>query len=124
MASWFIFCNLGLCPNAGQDFYYLNAPLVSDAVIRMSGNRKLRITANASEENVYIKSLKVNGKPWNSAILPHSEIASGGLMEFELSSEPSSSSCRAPTRHPFPLRHPGPGAGISFPNGDCGSSPQ
>lgn len=47
------------------------------------------VPANASEENVYIKSLKVNGKPWNSAILPHSEIASGGLMEFELSSEAS-----------------------------------
>ena len=89
MASWFIFCNLGLCPNAGQDFYYLNAPLVSDALVRLPGGSKLRIRANASKENVYIKSLKVNGKPWNSAILPHSEIASGGSLEFELDSEPS-----------------------------------
>lgn len=88
MASWYIFCNLGLCPNAGQDFYYLNAPMVKDAVIMLSGGRKLHITANASEENVYIKSLKVNGKQWNSAILPHSEIARGGSLEFELSDKP------------------------------------
>ncbi len=94
MASWFIFCNLGLCPNAGQDFYYLNAPLVSEARVRLSGNGTLRIKANASPRNVYIKSLKVNGKPWNSAILPHSEIASGGELEFVLCDDPSQSALR------------------------------
>lgn len=89
MASWYVFCNLGLCPNAGQDFYYLNAPMVKDAVITLSSGRKLHITANASEENVYIKSLKINGKEWDSAILPHSEIARGGSLEFLLSDKPA-----------------------------------
>lgn len=90
MGSWYVFCNLGLCPNAGQDFYYLNAPMVSEATLKICGRRKLVIKANASPQNVFIKSLKVNGKPWNSAILPHSEIARGGVLEFELSSSPTS----------------------------------
>lgn len=89
MASWYVFCNLGLCPNAGQDFYYLNAPMVKDAVLRLSGGRKLHITANAAPENMYISSVKVNGKDWNSAILPHDEIASGGTLEFVLSDKPT-----------------------------------
>lgn len=89
MGSWYVFCNLGLCPNAGQDFYYLNAPMVSGAVLRLSRGGKLKIKANAAPENVYIKSLKVNGKQWESAILPHSEIASGGILEFELGPEPT-----------------------------------
>lgn len=33
--------------------------------------------------------MKVNGKEWNSAILPHSEIAVGGTLEFELSASPT-----------------------------------
>lgn len=89
MASWFVFCNLGLCPNAGQDFYYLNAPLIHNATIRLPGGGKLVIRANASEGNVYIKSLKVNGKEWDSAILPHSLIKDGATLDFELDSEPS-----------------------------------
>lgn len=89
MASWYIFCNLGLCPNAGQDFYYLNAPMVKDAVLRLSEGHKLHITANAAPGNMYVKSLKVNGKEWDSAILPHSEIALGGTLEFVLSDKPT-----------------------------------
>jgi len=89
MGSWYVFCNLGLCPNAGQDFYYLNAPLVSNATLTIAGKKKLKIRANASKENVYIKSCKVNGKEWNSPYLPHSVIAKGGKIEFELSSEPT-----------------------------------
>ncbi|MBQ0096797.1 MAG: GH92 family glycosyl hydrolase [Bacteroidales bacterium] len=89
MASWYIFCNLGLCPNAGQDFYYLNAPMLKSAVLNLQGGNKLRIVANAAPENVYVQSVKVNGRDWNSAILPHSEIACGGTLEFVLSPVPT-----------------------------------
>lgn len=89
MASWYVFCNIGLCPNAGQDFYYVNAPLVRKATVTLPGGGKLVIKANASDSNVYVKSLKVNGKDWNSAILPHSSIKDGATLEFELCDEPT-----------------------------------
>ncbi len=89
MGSWYVFCNLGLCPSAGQDFYYLNAPIVGKSTITLPGGKKLKIKANASPENVYIKSCKVNGKDWNSPFLPYSAIRRGCKIVFELSSEPT-----------------------------------
>lgn len=86
MGSWYVFNVLGLCPNAGQDFYYLNAPAVSHAVLALPGGKKLTIKANASPENVYIASCKLNGKPVEGAMVRHSDIAGGGVLEFELSS--------------------------------------
>lgn len=84
MSSWFIFCTLGLCPSGGQDFYYLSAPALSKAEIRLAGGKKLLIKANASAENTRIISCKVNGREWTEAVLPHSEIAGGGTIEFIL----------------------------------------
>ena len=88
MGSWYVFNVLGLCPNAGQDFYYLNAPAVTKAVLTLEGGKKLTITANASPENVYIASCKLNGKPVEGAMIPHADLAGGGLLEFELSDQP------------------------------------
>ena len=89
MSSWYIFCSLGLFPNAGQDYYYFNAPSVSKAVVRLSENRQLTITANAAKENVYIKSCKVNGQPWNTPFIKHSELMNARTIEMELSSTPT-----------------------------------
>lgn len=89
MASWYIFCSLGLFPNAGQDYYYFNAPTVSKAVIRLSDQRTLTIKANAAKENVYIKRCKVNGKRWNSPFIRHADLMNAHTIEMELSSTPT-----------------------------------
>jgi len=89
LGSWYVFCSMGFFPNAGQDFYYLNAPLFNKSVIKLSEGKTLTITANASKENIYIKSCKINGKEWNSAIIRHSDISGGGLIEMELSNVPT-----------------------------------
>jgi predicted alpha-1,2-mannosidase len=86
MSSWYIFSALGFFPNAGQDIYYLNAPVYPKSEITLGSGKKLTITAkNAGEKYIYIKSCKINGKPWNNPIFPHADIANGGTIEFELS---------------------------------------
>ena len=89
MGSWYVFCYLGLFPNAGQDFYYLNAPRCTSAEVRLSDGKVLNIKADAGKGRVYIKSVKVNGTVWNSPFIKHSDIADGGLIEFELSDAPT-----------------------------------
>lgn len=89
MGSWYVFSSVGFFPNAGQDYYYLNAPLYSKSVLRLTEGKTLTITANATPENVYIKSCKLNGKEWNTAFIKHSDIASGGTIEMELSNVPT-----------------------------------
>lgn len=89
MGSWYVFCYLGLFPNAGQDYYYLNAPRCTHAELRLGGNRTLTIRSNAAPGRVYIASCRINGKEWNSPFVPHREIAQGGTIEFELSDTPT-----------------------------------
>lgn len=89
MGSWYAFCSLGFFPNAGQDLYYLNAPLYSKSIIRLSGDKTLTITANASKRNIYIKSCKINGKSWEKPTFTHSDISGGGTIEMELSDQPT-----------------------------------
>ncbi|MFC4213567.1 GH92 family glycosyl hydrolase [Pedobacter lithocola] len=88
MTSWYILSAVGLFPNAGQDIYYLNAPLYKKSVITLSNGKKLSISANnLSAKNIYIKSCKVNGKPWNSSVIRHKDIANGATIEFELAAQ-------------------------------------
>ena len=89
MSSWYIFSGIGFFPNAGQDFYYLNAPLYKKTELRLENGKMLTIVANnLSDNNIYIKSCKLNGKPWSSSIIYHNQIANGGTLEFELTDVP------------------------------------
>jgi len=86
MSSWYVFSAMGFFPNAGQDIYYLNAPLYKKSVITLGNGKTVTIIANnALEKNIYIKSCKVNGKIWNSSIFHHSDIINGATIEMELS---------------------------------------
>ena len=90
MSSWYVFSALGFFPNAGQDIYYLNAPLYKKSVIKLGNGKTLTITAhNFSEKAIYVKSCKINGKAWNSSIFRHKDIAEGGTIEFELAEQPT-----------------------------------
>jgi putative alpha-1,2-mannosidase len=91
MSAWYLFTALGfypVCP--GSDYYVIGSPAVSRAAMNLSNGKKLTITAeNLSDANVYVQSVRVNGKPWNSVFLPHREIAKGGRIEFVLGPQPN-----------------------------------
>ena len=90
MSSWYVFCAMGFFPNAGQDYYYLNAPSLLKSVITMADGHKLTITANAAKENVYIKSCEIDGKMWNSPFIKHEDLMKATSVKMELSSTPTS----------------------------------
>lgn len=88
MASWYVFSSMGLFPNAGQDYYYLNAPLYRKSVIHLSNGKTLTIQADsASAENVYMSSFKLNGKILDKPILSHKDIANGGVIEIGVTNQ-------------------------------------
>lgn len=85
MSSWYIFSAIGLFPNAGQDYYYLNAPLFCKSVIHLSDGKTLIIESDSvSDENIYIKTLNLNNATLDSPIIKHKDIANGGILEMEL----------------------------------------
>ncbi len=88
MGSWYAFCALGLFPNAGQDYYYLNAPKFRKAVLRLPRGRKLTIKADAARENVFIRSCTFRGRPVDGARITHRSLLRGGTLKMQLDSIP------------------------------------
>ena len=88
MTSWYVFSAMGLFPNAGQDYYYLNAPLYRKSVIHLNNGKILTIKANnVSEKNIYMSSFKLNGKLLDKPVIRHQDIANGGIIEINLTNQ-------------------------------------
>jgi predicted alpha-1,2-mannosidase len=91
MSAWYLFAMLGLYPlRMGAPEYALAAPLFDRASVTLDNGKRLTVIAQGNApENAYVQSLKVNGRPWTRAWLPHAEIADGGTLEFVLGPRPS-----------------------------------
>jgi len=91
MSSWYVWNAVGLYPNAGQDFYYIDSPLFTSAAIDLDGGRTFIIEApNASEANKYVNRSTLDGRLLDRAWLTHSEISRGGKLVLQMSEQPSS----------------------------------
>lgn len=90
MASLFIFARLGLFPFAGTNKYYLHGGSFPLATLKLPEAKKFVIkTLNASSENIYIKSAKLNGEKLTRSWITHEELMKGGTLEFEMTSNPT-----------------------------------
>lgn len=111
MSAWFVFSALGLYPvTPGQPVYTITSPLFEKAVISLDefyGNRIFTIIArNASGDNKYIRSAKLNGKPLTRTWITHDEIVAGGVLEFEMGPDPNRNWGTAPEAAPPSMTKP------------------
>lgn len=90
MSAWYIFSSLGFYPvTPGSDRYALGSPNVKNAILNLENGNRLEIkTIHQSMKNVYVKSLKINGKTIDRNYILHSEIMNGGEFVFEMSETP------------------------------------
>jgi len=92
MSSWFMFSSMGFFPNAGQDIYYLVGSSFKKVTLTMGNGKTINISApNTSPENIYIKSVTINGKKWNKPWIQHKDIQDGATIVFDMSNTPSTS---------------------------------
>jgi predicted alpha-1,2-mannosidase len=91
MSAWYIFSSLGFYPvTPGSSNYALGSPLVKKAIIHLNNGKTLLIKAeNQSKENIYVKSVSVNGKIINDNLLSHNDITNGGEIVFEMTDKPN-----------------------------------
>ncbi|MCB0742668.1 MAG: glycoside hydrolase family 92 protein, partial [Ignavibacteriae bacterium] len=90
MSSWLAFHMMGLYPNAGQPYYLLTAPYFKETKIKLDqGKEFIMLAEDLSNKNVYIKSAKLNNKPFNQAWIDHQDIINGGKLVFEMTDKPS-----------------------------------
>ena len=87
MAAWYILSALGfypVCP--GKPEYTLGSPLFLRATIHLPGNKTFVVDAPGNSPlAVYVRSAQLNGQPLPSPTIPHTAIAGGGTLHFEMS---------------------------------------
>ena len=90
MSAWYVFSALGFYPvTPGSPSYALGSPLVKEAIIHLNNGKTLTILANnQSKENIYVKSVSVNGKRIKGTTLMHDDIMNGGRIVFEMGNSP------------------------------------
>lgn len=103
MSSWYVLSAMGVyavCP--GTDQYVIGSPEFSKITITMENGKKFIIEAhNNSQQNVYIQSGTLNGKPFTHNWISYSDIANGGTLHFEMGSQPNTQRGTAIDDRPF-----------------------
>ncbi len=103
LSSWFVFASLGFYPvNAATGVYVIGSPLVNRATVRnpATGAKFTIVSENNSAENVYIQSVRLNGKELNRSWLTHAEIAAEGELHFRMSNKPNKEWAKSPADRP------------------------
>ncbi|GAU66974.1 beta-mannosidase [Streptomyces sp. NBRC 110611] len=90
-SAWYLFSSLGFYPLVmGSGEYAIGSPQFTRMTVHLENGRDLVVKApRNSARNVYVQSLRVNGKAWHSTRLPHRLIARGGTLEFTMGPRPS-----------------------------------
>lgn len=90
MSSWLAFHMMGLYPNAGQDYYLINTPILKETTFHLQNGKTFRIKAEKlSKKNRYIQSILLNGKEYPYSALRHKDIMAGGEMILKMGNKPS-----------------------------------
>ncbi|GAB3645764.1 GH92 family glycosyl hydrolase [Echinicola sediminis] len=104
-SAWYVFSALGfypVCP--GTDEYVMGAPLFKKVSLKLQNGKEVVITApDNSNENRYVKRLKINGKDYTKNWLSHKELMKGAKLDFEMSSSPNKNKGTKKSDFPFSL---------------------
>jgi predicted alpha-1,2-mannosidase len=87
MSSYYVWATLGIFPNAGQDIYVLNGPLVEHIVVHRPEEGALVITRSGTGD--YIKGVNLNGKRLIRSWIRHFEIKGDTHLHFFMSETPT-----------------------------------
>lgn len=90
-SAWYVLASLGLYPlRMGAPEYVIGSPLFRHAKVTLQGGAVLTVNApENSRDNVYVQSLKINGRPWTKTWVPHEVIAKGATLDFVMGPAPS-----------------------------------
>ncbi len=91
MSAWYVLSAAGFYPvTPGNPSYDFGTPLFPKMIIHLENGKKFTVEApSVSDRNLYIKSIKINGKAPLDWGIAHKTIMEGGLLEFEMSPVPT-----------------------------------
>ncbi len=105
ISAWYTFSAMGfypVCP--GTDQYVIGSPCVEKAVVHLENGKTFTVIAkNVSKKNIYIQSVTLKGKPLKNSYITHSDITSGGTLEFTMGGKPNKKWAANPKNAPYSM---------------------
>ena len=91
MSAWHIISALGFYQvNPSNGIFVFGSPLYDKARINLESGKTFEvITENNNAENIYIKSVKLNGKPYTKSYITYEDIMKGGTLQFVMDAVPN-----------------------------------
>lgn len=87
MSAWYVFATIGLYPLVpGSASYVIVPPSVQRTVLRPVGGKEIVIEAVGT--GGYIRSVMLDGTPWDEISIPHARLVTGAHLVIELSEVP------------------------------------
>ena len=98
-SSSYLWQMLGLYPeNPGNDTLLLNSPGFPHAQITLSNGHTITINAPDANNEYYVSSLKINGRPDQKLYRAYSDLSKGATLDWTLSRRPPAGAARRKTR--------------------------
>jgi predicted alpha-1,2-mannosidase len=93
MSAWYMFNAFGFYSvNPANGAYVFGSPLFDEVEIDLQNDKTFTVkTQNRSDKNIYIQSVQLNGEPYEKTFITHTDIVSGGELQFVMGSEPNKS---------------------------------
>ena len=102
-SAWYVFSAMGfypVCPGAGE--YVLGAPYFDEMTLHLENGRTVSIKANGNtDDNCYVKSLTLNGKPYSKNYIKRSDLMQGAQFVYTMSPTPNYSRGTAESDAPY-----------------------
>jgi predicted alpha-1,2-mannosidase len=104
-SAWYVFSAIGFYPvTPGTDQYVFGSPLFNKVTLDFSKWHKLVIEApENSKDNIYVKSIKLNGMKIDKNYITHSDLQNGGKLVFRMVSKPDSARGTKPAAYPYSI---------------------
>ena len=104
-SAWYVFSAMGfysVCP--GSQEYVLGSPLFKKITLNLDNGKKLSIEAPANnDQNVYIQSASLRGKPFNNNYITHDDLLKGGKLIFNMGIKPNLKRGVLPVNFPYSI---------------------
>ncbi len=91
MSAWYVMSALGFYQvNPSDPTYAIGSPIFKSATIRLENGKSFTIrSANVTPQNVYVQSVRLNGKPHHKSFFTHADLENGGTIEFTMGPTPN-----------------------------------
>ena len=91
MSAWYILSAMGIYqvePAGGK--YVFGSPLFPEVTMNVGNGKTFTIRAHdVSDQNIYIQSVRLNGRPYTRSYIMYDDIVRGGTLEFQMGPQPS-----------------------------------